>query len=601
MIKEGEAQPYMFLKLGEHGSKSCPLSMSQWVQHLEGLCYQSRPNDECPIIPDSEIALRTKEEVLTLNREIEQDEVERAILAASNGKAPRPDRLAYEHIKESLPLQLTYWVALFNHLFQSGIIVPSWHSSFIKVLFKGKGDRTDPNSYRGLALNSVVYKTLTRVLSRRLLKFTAEFIPANQFGFLPGKSTIQAAQKLLTPIIHKVYNEKKCQPVYAIFIDYTKAFDSVPRDILLGKLIRTGVRGHMLQIIRSILQDNYIQVDDANQLSDYITQNIGLLQGDSLSPYLFILTTSDLPAVVLEHCPDVQIIMYADDVVLWSESCQQVQDAVDCLVEWSDANRLSINAAKTKAIKFRRGGRLARSDALSVSGKSIEFVNHFPYLGIELSFTAISFTHHVQERKRKALVAITAMRSIDMLSLGTALKLFQLKIAPMASYGMQVTWPHLTIRNLEEMDKIKATFLKRCLKVAKTTRSRLAYALCREPSFIEDLRNTFNLDDTPAYNEFVEQHRQKQAEISDAFRQSPAMVQDWWQQPEQTTRHVITRFSCHGFHHLICQERSYHEAGGGMCICTLCGEHGIRVYHLLDCPANTQSLAYYAQQTSTPH
>src|SRR6266481_7243677 len=112
------------------------------------------------------------------------------------------------------------------------------------MLYKGKGDRTDVNSYRGLALNAVTYKIFTKLLMNRLRNATVEHIPQEQYGFMPKRSTIQAMRRFIEAVNWTLYHKHRF--VYAVYIDYTKAFDSVPRATLINTLSQLGVHGSFL-------------------------------------------------------------------------------------------------------------------------------------------------------------------------------------------------------------------------------------------------------------------------------------------------------------------------------------------------------------------
>src|SRR5690606_28470943 len=246
----------------------------------------------------------------------------------------------------SSSILLPYWVSLFNRILQVGTLPLAWKQSYVKVLFKGKGDKLDPNSYRGLALNSAVFK----LVLQRLIDFTRDYVPPEQYGFVSGRSTLQAVLKLLASVVEKVYNDRNKTFVYAAFIDYSKAFDSVSRQKLLAKLLGFGLKGQMFAVIKNILSENVFCVDDGIQISSDIFQNVGLLQGDSLSPYLFIPMTADLPIILRSECPEAQTIMYADDDAIWSTYLIHLQNAIDVLALWSRQNGLQINPTKTKIV-----------------------------------------------------------------------------------------------------------------------------------------------------------------------------------------------------------------------------------------------------------
>ena len=232
-------------------------------------------------------------------------------------------------------------------------------------------------------------------------------------------------------------------------------------------------------------------------------------------------------------------------------------------------------------MKFRRGGPLSRDDRIHLSGRPLPFVNSFPYLGLTLTPNMKSFTAHVNERCRKALIAMASIRTPRLLSTETALKLFAIKVAPTATYGIQIVWKHLTCANLETLNRTKAAFLKRILGLHASSRNRIAYLLLSSPLFIEDIQKQFDLPTTEQFRKCIAQWEHKMDEIEPEFHETGAMVDKTWQGPNRTNRHLITRFAAHGFHHQICRNTVYHEPNE-QCRCATCDQPCER-YHAKHC------------------
>src|SRR5690606_4803304 len=124
------------------------------------------------------------------------------------------------------------------------------------------------------------------------------------------------------------------------------------------------------------------------------------------------------------------LLMYADDLALYANDIETLQSALNALKYWSEASGLSVNSDKTKAMKIRRGGRLSTTDKLFYGSERIEFVNCYTYLGLTIPFNCKNFALHVKERCSRALRATYALRDTRVLSVQTALTLFDLKIKP---------------------------------------------------------------------------------------------------------------------------------------------------------------------------
>ena len=161
-----------------------------------------------------------------------------------------------------------------------------------------------------------------------------------------------------------------------------------------------------------------------------------------------------------------------------------------------------IKGGQTEALKFRRGGRLAASDEILLNGSPLKLVNNFTYLGIVSTTSETSVLRHIDEWPRKTLAA-SSIADPYRLSLETACKLFTLKLAPCAAYGIELIWEHLSERDLLSLDRAKTTFLKRVLGVHSNTRTRLVYLLTGEKRFMEGLQQKLNLEKKTAFTNFI--------------------------------------------------------------------------------------------------
>jgi hypothetical protein len=481
---------------------------------------------------------------------------------------------------------------LFNLCIETGKIPDEWKLSHIKLLYKGKGDILALDSYRGIALNTVIRKLFSIILNKRLYRLTDNVIPEEQFGFRAEKGTLQAVKILCDEIDTAL--SKAGGKLYAVFVDFKSAFDRVNRRILIDKLKNLNlIPIEMLNILCTLLDANLIQINDGLQLSSSITQSNGVLQGDPISPLLFNLLTSDIKIALFDdNNKDVKLLMYADDLVLYSKSLFQLQYTMIKLKTWCDTNNLTVNVGKTKIMKFRKGGNLAKSDKLIFNGVEIEFVNEFKYLGVTFQCRG-SFTKHIKNRCASAIKAIHLLPKLANLSISCALKLFELKIAPIASYGIEVLWQKLKTSDLNILESVKATYLKKTLCLSKYTRSRLVYELIFTAHFVGELESKFELGQTDQFMSFIHNNSTKRRLIDRDFYNSDVFKSDEWKKPlAAARRQVLTRLAVHGFHHCICSNKKYHLEYAE-CVCSLCGQH-CSIYHITSCIARTKSIADYA-------
>ena len=156
----------------------------------------------------------------------------------------------------------------------------------INPIPKESGKAIDPLKYRGISLQSCVYKILSNILNVRITHYfeKQDLLAEEQNGFRSGRSCEQHIFAL-TNIVRNQINCK--ESIYATFIDFRKAFDFTDRNLLYYKLMQTNVNGPILCLIRQMYCDieNFVRLNGV--LSEPFCSKQGLKQGDNLSPSLF--------------------------------------------------------------------------------------------------------------------------------------------------------------------------------------------------------------------------------------------------------------------------------------------------------------------------
>ena len=524
LIQEAQRHPYKWLR-ADLRATACPVPSTVLQDHFGDMFASSHT-----IPSQAPLFLAAWPSTVYLSRALLDapfsiEEVARAMLTAQRKKAPGHDSIRNEHLNQAV-VAAPCITALFNEVQRSSTLPRSWLESLLSVIPKGKGNPLEPSSYRGIAKKNTLYKLMSSILNRRLDDFLEceNCLPEEQHGFRRDRSTYSAATILLHKIRRSLARDKL--PLYAVFVDFRAAFDTASRSLILEKLGRFGVSELSLKLIHAILQSGTVVLDDGVSELEPITQTTGVAQGDPLSSTLFSVLVSDLPGTLKTRHSQLDVLMYADDLVIFSNSRFHLNRSLSTLEKYVSANSLEINVAKTKAMKFRRGGRLASDDRLQLGPDPLEFVNHFSYLGITFSRKGDSFTSHVQERTRKGHLAFHSIRDPHKLALATAMVLFELKIEPTASYGVPVIWANLKASHFMELDRLRATFIKRALGVHRSSRNRIAFLIAGVPLLAEDLQRKYNLPKTDAYTEHLRtwESRRKSTPTCSKQRRSALIV-----------------------------------------------------------------------------
>ena len=169
---------------------------------------------------------------------------------------------------------------MFNAILDSGEIPNDWLLGKIIPIFKNNGSLNDPANYRGITLLSCLGKLFTSIINNRLCKVV--HINENQAGIRQHHSTLDHIFTLKSLIDIYFKKKKNC-----VFIDYSKAFDSVWRPGLWYELIKSGITRKMYTLIYNMYQDirSYVAVN--GECSQFFNSYIGVRQGENLSPMLF--------------------------------------------------------------------------------------------------------------------------------------------------------------------------------------------------------------------------------------------------------------------------------------------------------------------------
>jgi hypothetical protein len=584
--EEAQKDPYIALRLRTRHHRPY-MDMQEWEKHFNSILNKNNTRSPPDANDNTQIKLQ-KDEITPFTT----TEVQKAINELKNKKAAGPDQIYNEHIKATASTLLPTWTNLYNKCLEIGRIPEQWRHSTIKVLYKGKGDPKDVNKYRGIALENGPFKTLAKLINNRIKQPIDEILPETQFGFRSGRSTLMAVQIMLKDISQALENKAK---FYVLFIDFTKAFDLIKRELIIQKLEETmGTRSEWTRIIKSILQYNILRISDNLTISEPIIQTNGVLQGDPLSPTLFILTAEEILRTT-QKMDGVRTYAYADDIAIGSDDLHKLQEAAQKIEKWCHSNGFSINVNKTELMVFRNGGKIPASTKITIEEQPVRITTDFKYLGITFQTSGRCFTKHITDRAIQAVIAINDIKNIQLLSLQTAMLLFRSKITPILTYGIEVIWEHLSEKNLATMEKVKATYLKRAIGVAKTTKSRLVYLLAREPFLIEELRTQYPLPSTQAYEKLKKSLEERRNDVWPEFYATGAMIDRAWMAPNFELRHVLTRLAVHGFHHTMCKVKSYHVPVIE-CVCEQCEERCER-YHIEVCKNSKRSLSSYAKET----
>ena len=344
-------------------------------------------------------------------------------------KATGPDAIPVEYIKlyQESPEAAKKLTEMFQQVWRTKEAPQSWKNSIIEVIYKNKGSKDECGNYRGVSLLDHVGKVLLKIVTERLSKYAEAhgLLPEEQSGFRPKRSTVDM---LYVVQMLQEFGRVKKVPLYFSFIDLTKAYDTVNRQLLWKVLAKAGIPQELIGLIKAFHDGTQACVRIEGEDSAYFSVNQGLRQGCVLAPLLFNLffaavlqvvkkriladeaTRNDLVTVksgmkldpwvvptrkgggVVENektlLTQLWSMLYADDAAIVSRSESGLVSMMTIIVETTAQFGMMVSENKTKIMYTARESELKTrrvTITVTAAGQSYEQVVQFTYLGTKLS------------------------------------------------------------------------------------------------------------------------------------------------------------------------------------------------------------------------
>ena len=315
-----------------------------------------------------------------------------------------------DHIAPSVLKSCAYTLTLpLHHLFTTSLktsIIPNeWKMHKIIPVYKSN-DKTSVKNYQPISLLCNVSKVFEHLIYDKVISTVTKSITPCQFGFQKGTSTLH--QLLL--FFHQLITSK--DEIDVIYVDFRKAFDSVPHNELLMKLWNIGIVGTLWKWFRSYLSDRAQCVSINNCLSKCLPVLSGVPQGSILGPLLFIVFINDLPSVISSS----NTFIFADDTkcfktIKTESDIQQFQTDLVALSHWSENNHLSFNVSKFDFMRFHN----KFNSEYTIHGNAITHSSSCKDLGVNFSDN-LSWRLHYQTITSKAYKSLGLLRRIFMMT-----------------------------------------------------------------------------------------------------------------------------------------------------------------------------------------
>ena len=329
----------------------------------------------------------------------------------------------------------------------------------VTPLYKGKGSKSDPNSYRPISVICHFSKNLEKCIQSQLIHYLSHhcFITPDQSAYLKNNST----QTALIKVTDKWYqNIEDGLLTGSCFFDVSKCFDAISHEILFFKLGKYGVDNNELSWFKSYLSNRTQAVVNNNKnMSSFSQVNTGIPQGSVLGPVLFLVMVNDLPMPV-ENCN-----LYADDTMIEAvgktidEVVESLQIQIDQLCSWFRHNRLTVNASKSCSMIIGTRQRLknislSENIGLTMNNEVILNKSSHVYLGLHID-NHLSFDIMIDHICTKLRSRVSMLQRLNKFVPVSSLNhLYYAFVQPHIDYCWLI-WGHTSNNNISRVQKFQ--------------------------------------------------------------------------------------------------------------------------------------------------
>jgi len=394
---------------------------------------------------------------------VNEDDVYKQLSTLNENKSPGPDNIHPAVLKKMAGVWTYPLTTLYQNSLQTGTLPSDWLLADVTPIFK-KGSRSDASNYRPVSLTSIPCKMLERIIRSSLVEHIEvnNLFSKHQHGFTKNRSCLTNLLETIEEWTEAIENGYGLD---ILFLDYQKAFDTVPHHRLMEKLRWYGLHTSLLSWICEFISKRSMRVLVQGSCSSWNTVTSGVPQGSVLGPLLFLLYVNDIPSLI--HCKSK---LFADDIKLWQPiknygDNSQLQNDLHSLEHWSEKWLLKFNIEKCHKMSI--GHNLLTAYYLTgVNGaKQIEQVPEERDLGILIT-EEMKWSKQCNSAAAKAMSVLGMIkRTFNTLNKDMFLTLYSTYIRPHLEYCIQVWAPYFK-KDIDVLEKVqrRATKLVRCIK-----------------------------------------------------------------------------------------------------------------------------------------
>ena len=385
---------------------------------------------------------------------VTEEDVRKALKNLRTDKSPGLDGMHPHPLKDLADVLAKPITIIFQRSLSSAQLPSIWLDAVVSPIFK-KGSRCIAENYRPVSLLCILSKLLESIITPQIVNHVKvnHLACHQQHGFSKGKSTttnlLEALNIWSEALMHGI-------PLDILFLDYSKAFDSVPHRRLVKQVESFGISGNALAWIDSFLTNRRQQVRANGELSEFRPVKSGVPQGSILGPVLFTLYVNDIPSEL-----ETLISMYADDTKIYTaiiseSSVTSLKSDLSKLEAWAQLMQMKFHPAKCKVMHLGKSNPKEVYQMKSEDGQylNLEETEIEKDLGVEVD-NKLKFSTHVQSKVNKANKVLGCLKhSFKYMNKEVFTLLYKALVRPHLEYASCIWSPQLK-RDQDAIERVQ--------------------------------------------------------------------------------------------------------------------------------------------------
>jgi hypothetical protein len=463
------------LHSAQSNTRLLPYQVSDYAKYLS-TTFGALPTGQCDdYIDDLDFQLSGPISLISL------ENIKKFIKEIPNGKASGIDGVPGELIKsggDAIIIMCQYLFSLCKYL---QCIPKDWKLGLVIPIFKNKGVSTDVKNFRPITVTCAFRRLYEKIIFADIKVNVDDLLLPTQFGFRPGRSVMDPLI-IMNELLHRYPSLK------VVLLDISAAYDSIDRRILWKKCEHEfGLSSNQIAVLKSLNEYNFASVSLNGIVSARIPMLRGLIQGSSISPFLFNMFINDLirrfnllTGVAIDDSKKINNLLFADDAAVFHTNTVILQRLVNIAESWGKVNGLSFAPAKSEILASNNCNIMMYN--INISQSSV-----VRYLGLFFNCKGIDWNKSIESRLIKSKKLLQVFRSKGMHAGGwrpaQGLLLYKTFIRPIIEFGTYIMI--LPNNVINELQKIQNEALRAILSLPSTTSIVALHVAFRLP-FLKD-------------------------------------------------------------------------------------------------------------------